>query len=450
MSLPLLAHARREFHRQLQESLLFIGSAGVPTNADKDNRFSVSVAKGIAEMLVTGTGERLSAQGAGGKFEHVVAQFVGDTFPKMPHLRPGNWEVRQVLGRSRGEIAAFAQYSHLAALQLLAKKSAELASSLGNDYSIAPDVVVIRHLESDAVINAPHPIVDMGTALRADLRAGADKSPLLHASISTKWTIRSDRAQNARSEALNLIRNRKGHQPHIMAVTAEPLPSRIASLALGTGDIDCVYHFALDELRSVVSRLNNSEAQDLPPHHGQWQAPEGHCRSAARPRGLNPSGAQEPAMPRTPCLDLASIPGSRSCGYPEPFRSRVGDRVKLKLGAAAGLTQFGVNLVTLGPGGQSAMRHWHTHEDEFVYVLEGELVLVTDAGEQRMHAGDCAGYVAGVADGHHLVNRSAAPARYLEMGSRSAADLAVYPDDDLVHVRSTAGIRQEHKDGTPY
>ncbi len=100
-------------------------------------------------------------------------------------------------------------------------------------------------------------------ARRADLRQGEHKCPLLHASISTKWTLRSDRAQNARSEALNLIRNRKGRQPHIMVVTAEPTPSRLSSLALGTGDIDCVYHFALDELIESVQELGNTEALDM-------------------------------------------------------------------------------------------------------------------------------------------------------------------------------------------
>ena len=263
MSESLIADARRKFHENLQKELHVVGTSGVPTNADKDNKFSVEVARGIAALLSTGVGERLSAQSSGGKFEQIVARFVEDTFLNLAHLRPGRWSVKQVLGRSRGEIAAYAQYSHLAALQTLAKANAELAASLGNDYSIAPDVVVIRDLETDQAINAPFAVVDNSVANRADLRKAEGKQPLLHASISTKWTIRSDRAQNARSEALNLIRNRKGHQPHIMAVTAEPLPSRLASLALGTGDIDCVYHFALDELRNVVNLLNNSEAQDL-------------------------------------------------------------------------------------------------------------------------------------------------------------------------------------------
>jgi len=124
-------------------------------------------------------------------------------------------------------------------------------------------VIVTRGLESDAAINAPELLVDAIVARRADLREGQGKASLLHASISTKWTLRSDRAQNARSEALNLIRNRKGRQPHIMVVTAEPTPSRLSSLALGTGDIDCVYHFALDELAVSVKELHNSEAEDM-------------------------------------------------------------------------------------------------------------------------------------------------------------------------------------------
>ena len=151
-----------------------------------------------------------------------------------------------------------------------------------------------------------------------------------------------------------------------------------------------------------------------------------------------------------PALDPASVPERRGSGYPEPFRSRMGDRVKRRLGDACGLTRFGVNLVTLGPGGQSALRHWHTREDEFVYVLEGEVVLVTDAGEQVLRAGDCAGYPAGRSDGHHFVNRSGAPARYLEVGNRDPADQAFYPDDDLQMAGDRENVRYVHKDGSAY
>jgi uncharacterized cupin superfamily protein len=157
-----------------------------------------------------------------------------------------------------------------------------------------------------------------------------------------------------------------------------------------------------------------------------------------------------PAMStlRMPALDPATVEEKRGSGYPEPYKSRMGDRVKRRLGDACGLTRFGVNLVTLGPGGQSALRHWHTREDEFVYVLEGEVVLVTDGAEQVLRAGDCAGYPAGSTDAHHFINRSGAPARYLEIGNRDVADTAFYPDDDLMFALDGNGYL--HKDGRPY
>jgi uncharacterized cupin superfamily protein len=153
---------------------------------------------------------------------------------------------------------------------------------------------------------------------------------------------------------------------------------------------------------------------------------------------------------RLPALDPATVAESRGSGYPEPFRTRMGDRAKRKLGDACGLTRFGVNLVTLGPGGQSALRHWHTLEDEFVYMLSGEVVLVTDTGELALTAGMCAGYPAGARDAHHFVNRSSAPATYLEVGSRIDGDNAFYPDDDLMWVETEAGVHAAHKDGRRY
>jgi uncharacterized cupin superfamily protein len=154
--------------------------------------------------------------------------------------------------------------------------------------------------------------------------------------------------------------------------------------------------------------------------------------------------------PKLPALDPASVTATRGSGYPEPFRSRMGDRAKKKLGDSCGLSKFGVNLVTLGPGGQSALRHWHTLEDEFVYVLSGEVVLISAEGEQVLQAGICAGYPAGKPDAHHFVNRSAAPAQYLEIGSRIDGDNAFYPDDDLLWVETEGGTVAAHKDGGRY
>jgi uncharacterized cupin superfamily protein len=155
-------------------------------------------------------------------------------------------------------------------------------------------------------------------------------------------------------------------------------------------------------------------------------------------------------MPKLPALDPSTVEEKRGSGYPEPFKSLMGDRMKKRLGEACGLTQFGVNLVTLGPGGQSALRHWHTLEDEFVYVLEGEVVLVTDAGEQVLSAGMCAGYPAGKRDAHHFVNRSNKTAKYLEIGTRVESDAAFYPDDDLLWVETEQGTVAAHKDGRKY
>lgn len=151
-------------------------------------------------------------------------------------------------------------------------------------------------------------------------------------------------------------------------------------------------------------------------------------------------------------IAATDVPEVRGSGYPEPYRSRMGDRVKHKLGDAFGLGQYGVNLVRLGPGGQSALRHFHTHEDELVYLIEGELVLVTNAGEELMKAGMCVGFPANDGNAHHFVNRGTTTAVYLEIGSRVAADSAHYPDDDLVWIRDATGkLRPHHKkDGSAY
>lgn len=139
---------------------------------------------------------------------------------------------------------------------------------------------------------------------------------------------------------------------------------------------------------------------------------------------------------KLPAIDPATLSVRTGSPHPAPFRAPVAGRRKRVLGDPAGLSQFGVNLVELPPGTWSSLRHWHSREDEFVYVLEGELVLVTDAGEQVLARGMAAGFPAGKADGHHLINRSDRPARYLEVGSRIAGDECTYPDADL-RVRTT-------------
>ncbi|MDJ0894346.1 MAG: cupin domain-containing protein [Alphaproteobacteria bacterium] len=149
-------------------------------------------------------------------------------------------------------------------------------------------------------------------------------------------------------------------------------------------------------------------------------------------------------------IRAADLPPRTSTIYPKEFAKACEGRAKRALGNPLGLTAFGVNLVELAPGAASALRHWHTHEDEFVYVLDGEITLVSDAGEQVLSPGMCAGFPAGVSDGHNLINRSGRPATYLEVGSRVAEDDAHYPDLDLQILKRAQGGKFTRKDGTPY
>lgn len=149
-------------------------------------------------------------------------------------------------------------------------------------------------------------------------------------------------------------------------------------------------------------------------------------------------------------MNPLDFPAKTGSGYPDPYRTQCLPREKRALGDAAELTAIGINHTTLHPGAASSMRHWHTHEDEFIYVLEGELALVTDAGETTIRAGQCAGFPAGRSDGHQFVNRGSVPAVYLEISNRDGKDVAHYPDVDLRLDSPQAPGRYAHKDGRPY
>lgn len=259
-----LVEARSAFHASLLKNVLSVDVNNVPSNADKHSPSSVKIAFGIAQKLKSATtSERLAGQTSGSRFEEACTEYVKSTFLQLRHLRPGLWNVYKVGSRESLAIAKFEQYAHLIALSEATRINWELAAALGCDYSITPDIVVVRETESDASINEQAYLIDETISKLASIRKQNGGEPLLHASISCKWTIRSDRAQNSRSEALNLIRNRKGRLPHIIVVTAEPMPARLASIALGTGDIDCVYHFALHELQDTVSELELHDAGEL-------------------------------------------------------------------------------------------------------------------------------------------------------------------------------------------
>ena len=153
---------------------------------------------------------------------------------------------------------------------------------------------------------------------------------------------------------------------------------------------------------------------------------------------------------KAPALDPKELPETSSTGYPEPYKSRVAGRHRRRLGDAAGLKNFGVNLTRLDPGAESSVRHWHAKQDEFIYVVEGEITLVTDAGRQKLSPGMAAGFPAGKPDGHHLVNETGKPVLYLEIGDRTPGDSAAYPDDDLAAHMAGGKFVFTHRDGSPF
>ena len=256
---------RRQYHQNLCRSILGYRN-GFVSNADRSSKSSAVLAEGLLERIgIPGAASVPTGQAIGTAFEGITAEYLRESFELLRFVRPGNWTVSTV-GSNSG-IAAFDQYEHLKLLGELVKSVTEagISAALQMDYLIAPDVTVGKLPFSDDHLNSRDHIVDPGgpIGIHTPLRAANSPKPTLHATVSCKWTMRSDRAQNVRTEALNLIRNRKGRVPHVVAVTAEPMPTRLASLALGTGDLDCVYHFALPELASVVCDRGSADQREM-------------------------------------------------------------------------------------------------------------------------------------------------------------------------------------------
>ena len=249
---------RRAYHRQIANDVLRQNASGVPNNADSGSASSVRIARGIVQNIGLSLGsDKLAGQTAGRRFEEATKIFLRDAFGLLSHLRPGEWAFS--LG---GDIRDYEQYLHLADVRRMVEQHEELRIIFG-DYIVTPDIVVCREPVSDSKINETEALLNDDTvASYTPLRRSNSQASILHASVSCKWTIRSDRSQNARTEGLNLVRNRKGKTPHIVVVIGEPLPGRIASLAYGTGDIDCIYHFALRELTAAAAD-NDSDAELL-------------------------------------------------------------------------------------------------------------------------------------------------------------------------------------------
>lgn len=257
---------RKEYHQRLCSNLLgYRGSA--LTVADGSNRASVRIADEMARAMgfPLAPAPPDKGQTLGTLFTQHTMRFIEEAFTRLNHLRPARW----IFSATQGEIgiSEFDQYKHLAELKEVIKQYRELRAALEGDYIITPDIIIAREPVNDNEINIASQLINSGDKIGTltPLREGNYSQPhrILHGSVSCKWTIRSDRSQNTRTEALNLIRNRKGNLPHIMCVTLEPLPSRLASIALGTGDLDCTYHAALYELQTAVESLGNDVAIDL-------------------------------------------------------------------------------------------------------------------------------------------------------------------------------------------
>ncbi|MBI2684094.1 MAG: type II restriction endonuclease [Actinobacteria bacterium] len=258
---------RRGLLTGLCESILGLRAGGAPTMADADSVHSVAIGAALVDRLARdGFSPKrdlaVVAQTSGTTFTTHLVRYLRATFAEgLGAFRPGRWTVLPEANANLG-----AQYHHLKLLKELAEK-AELLTHLGaaerhqiqailyGDYSVKPDILILREPEEQGTLVAAGVIdSESRAARRSDLRRGDDsRRPSVHASVSCKWTIRSDRAQNIRTEALQLIRQRRGPMPHMVVVTCEPLPSRLAAVARGTGEVDFVYHVALDELVDGVA-----------------------------------------------------------------------------------------------------------------------------------------------------------------------------------------------------
>lgn len=275
MKPPTLDILRSNYHRRILQSLLGLRKKrekkkgkSYYSNADSGNAGSMAIAKRIADKLAVKTGQQPcqappKEQTAGSVFANLTKEFLDEAFTHLHHLRPGKWVFST--SQEKGGITKHFQYEHLADLQRVLEKHPELKATLGGDYLVVPDVTISRQPVEDAEINRTERFVsdDEQLAKYTPLRHTVNPKSILHASISCKWTIRSDRSQNTRTEALNLIRNRKGKVPIVVAVVFEPLPTRIASIALGTGDLDCVYHGALQELHEAIEEIGSVDQKDM-------------------------------------------------------------------------------------------------------------------------------------------------------------------------------------------
>lgn len=258
---------RVDYHKKIRKEIIRLmpqgkGAQRYYNMADGSNISSIEISQKMVEQLPYDNDyNHIPGQTSGDLFEKFTLAFVESAFSHLGEIRPGNWSY----STTQTDISQFDQYHHLADLSRIIDENKALSAIIGLEYLIKPDIIVSRQPINIDIVNSDIDLINNDVCLSTPIlfRDNHNRIPILHASISCKWTIRSDRSQNTRTEALNLIRNRKGNLPHIVSVTAEPLPTRIATLALGTGDLDCVYHFALYELKRAVELTKKHDQLDL-------------------------------------------------------------------------------------------------------------------------------------------------------------------------------------------
>lgn len=250
-----LTEERRLFHADLLRSnVLHIRANGNANVSDGGNEISKALGKAVLSELKAETFyEKVAPQTGGHRFEKAVQKFIDRTLEMLHPLAAQSFSTTR-----RNRITAYHQYEPVDPKDVSPQRKEALRLAFGGDYMVKPDILVQRRALSLEELNRSGLVVDAAFGGRAALRAAV--APILHASISCKQTIRSDRSQNSRLEALNLLRMRTGRAPHIMVVTAEPFPTRIGSVALGTGDFDCTYHIALPELQEALDNLAEEAA----------------------------------------------------------------------------------------------------------------------------------------------------------------------------------------------
>lgn len=261
-----VATLRQAYHQRICQEIIRIDRCGnieCLNLADVRNRTSIRIAWGIAKAIGYSRNEKpVQEQTVNRCFATITQDFIAQTSVLLKHLRPGEWVYFLDVS-----VLSFDQYEHLVDVEDFITRDSLLMSSLGPIYIPQPDISIGRHPLLDEVINKSCQVLEpsLPFASLTPLRAANFDNPLpiLHACIFCEWSLHGNEAENARTEALNLIRNRKGSLPHIVAVTAEPLPTRLAALALGTGDLDCVYHFALPELQQALQEACNEDQLDI-------------------------------------------------------------------------------------------------------------------------------------------------------------------------------------------